>query len=1518
MPKKSHIKSSPKKKHTKTKNLNYIQKFRLYFKENQLAIPLTAMSALAFIITGLGLILQSSQSIFNASALSNSQTEVKVVCKGSDQELSGIGFEIYGNTYLAGNAPSVVSDLPSDGELIAVVGSSPGSDVEVSRGGTTKIQINHESCSGDDNDSGPDQVYSGNTKSTVIKVVCENDPSRSLGRKYVVYKEDGSFGHDGGDDLTPSGNIDYPSEGKTIVEVRKSDDSGKAWAELTEGETVVRVVDSECPAPTPEQPASGNNASTRVLAKCSESGKEVGANFKTYVHSGNTGNWQPISGNTGDGNNHEFPTGNGIQINAFIDEPWHDPNNGQKPLTSGETVLIAPSHPECQSDPQPEPSNNGCPNPGEETYRDNFTWPGEVKCVCNQSYEVVDMSYCEGGQQPEPEPEPQQPSLRTERTTVTARCSPGGKKITEGVPYKLYKLQGNAGNYNFEANSGVTEKSIEFPVGDGLKINAYININEYTDKGQVTLVPGESSLIFPQHAQCNQADPNPEPDPNPQEPQQPGPSETQTALTTIKTKCAATGNIVDGISFGTYKYSGNISNWNAVFDRTAKDIEFPVGEGVQINAFIDEPGYDKSIGQQALKPGETIIEYFGNCQSDNPSVPSTGTGGGNDGTLSGPGGPSDSGAEEMTPTKIIATCTNSAKRLNGREFVVYDIEGLTPGSSGTTPSNIIQYPSSRGNQMRAVVYEDYNGQRTETHVELSLGETIVPVNSHECDGQNAPPNPTQPPSGGSGDSKLSVYMLGSYSENTRRLVNSGKLRTIKAMDPQAIPEIQNAVNKFKELNPEGVSVLRVYIDWSTPGEDPEAYADSLFDDKIKPKLDEIGSNNLSKYDYLETPNEFDNTKIFGSQAEVEWNDKFWKRIVEKINGYPGNLRPCTYSFGVTQPGDNLDQKMEWLLPSLRATRDAGGAICYHSYTLNYSTDQKENNTSLKYRQIHDRMCELDSSLCNVPFLLTEAGVDYTAGPHHGWRDRERTNISPDPSDAPDNQANDGNVDDFISWLSWFDDRMMEDDYVIGAHLFQSGEFGEEWRSFNVDDDGVTNFILESLGADPNQQVEQSAAQEQEDISIGIDENYGGAVTSLIYNGKEYVNNEDHGRQIQTTVALEGYGECLMPTEAGNDEDQGASTTRFLGSQTSGNITTTSANPAYWLKAGKAKGNSACGRGATGAVNTTDISDLLLEKRITEGVFGLPNVVEYKVNWTPDQTYDVFDLEAVTAYLKKDFNKISTYNPANNQESQMNPGHSGENTQDPLIFSTEDGNYALGIINKEMKLGSLANGKYVVYDFTDLRHDPSIGQTEDLAATKMQTVFHSLTDFDGKVSSTSYLVVGNKQKVKDTMSAIWDSITEADNANELQVTVNDGSTASASGFGDLLSFNSNNDLLLTGDTSQAKQRVAKVEFYKGDELLGEDTTKPFKYTWKDVQAGNYKLKAVGYDASGNVLDNSDVRLIVQTIAGDPNQGNIWSTVGAVILSVGIFGFCGFIILIGPEERNRVIRNFKRKLSRNKIS
>jgi hypothetical protein len=56
-------------------------------------------------------------------------------------------------------------------------------------------------------------------------------------------------------------------------------------------------------------------------------------------------------------------------------------------------------------------------------------------------------------------------------------------------------------------------------------------------------------------------------------------------------------------------------------------------------------------------------------------------------------------------------------------------------------------------------------------------------------------------------------------------------------------------------------------------------------------------------------------------------------------------------------------------------------------------------------------------------------------------------------------------------------------------------------------------------------------------------------------------------------------------------------------------------------------------------------------------------------------------------------------------------------------------------------------------------------------------------------------------------------------------------------------------------------VAKVEFYKNDVKLGEDTNSPYSYTWTGVPPGEYVLRAVATDNSALRSDSQEVNIIV---------------------------------------------------------
>jgi len=56
--------------------------------------------------------------------------------------------------------------------------------------------------------------------------------------------------------------------------------------------------------------------------------------------------------------------------------------------------------------------------------------------------------------------------------------------------------------------------------------------------------------------------------------------------------------------------------------------------------------------------------------------------------------------------------------------------------------------------------------------------------------------------------------------------------------------------------------------------------------------------------------------------------------------------------------------------------------------------------------------------------------------------------------------------------------------------------------------------------------------------------------------------------------------------------------------------------------------------------------------------------------------------------------------------------------------------------------------------------------------------------------------------------------------------------------------------LTAEASVSEGSISKVEFYNGTELLGEDATEPYTYSWSGVGEGSYSIKAVATDSEGN--------------------------------------------------------------------
>lgn len=296
------------------------------------------------------------------------------------------------------------------------------------------------------------------------------------------------------------------------------------------------------------------------------------------------------------------------------------------------------------------------------------------------------------------------------------------------------------------------------------------------------------------------------------------------------------------------------------------------------------------------------------------------------------------------------------------------------------------------------------------------------------------PQPSQPPpvQRTVAQSKLGVYIFSDYSAGAKQIVLA-KPKVIKLMDPNGL--LIQAVKDYKTVKPDGVALLRFYQGTQNKkyslADDSLNSAQEFFYSVIKPGLDGLGEN-LKYFDYLETPNELDNTPGWESSANASWLGKFWTKLVE-LNSQTG-IKTCLASIPVNNPPggyNEIKDRMNTFLPALKKVQEAGGAFCYHGYTLNYTTDSNnELNASLRYRLIHQAMTEIDGSLSNLPFVISETGVDREGNPQtSGWQAR-------------------GSQTDFTNWLKWYDGEINKDGYVLGATIFQIGD--NYWSSFNIE------------------------------------------------------------------------------------------------------------------------------------------------------------------------------------------------------------------------------------------------------------------------------------------------------------------------------------------------------------------------------------------------------------------------------------------------------------------------------------
>jgi hypothetical protein len=199
-----------------------------------------------------------------------------------------------------------------------------------------------------------------------------------------------------------------------------------------------------------------------------------------------------------------------------------------------------------------------------------------------------------------------------------------------------------------------------------------------------------------------------------------------------------------------------------------------------------------------------------------------------------------------------------------------------------------------------------------------------------------------------------------------------------------------------------------------------------------------------------------------------------------------------------------------------------------------------------------------------------------------------------------------------------------------------------------------------------------------EIVIRTTSRLAGAIDSLTWNGQEFINSTDHGRQLQSASNLD-FGsrmapESFNPTEAGSRLDGAGktSTSQLLHLIADGNRLQTTNQMAFWLAPGQKSG------GIHLAKNTTKLSNHLLTKRVQIGWKDLPNVISYDVTFALpiNEHHRYAQFEVVTGYMPPEFETFLKFNPQTSELESLTDGP-GEQKW-PVALSTADGRFAMGI------------------------------------------------------------------------------------------------------------------------------------------------------------------------------------------------------------------------------------------------
>jgi len=270
-----------------------------------------------------------------------------------------------------------------------------------------------------------------------------------------------------------------------------------------------------------------------------------------------------------------------------------------------------------------------------------------------------------------------------------------------------------------------------------------------------------------------------------------------------------------------------------------------------------------------------------------------------------------------------------------------------------------------------------------------------------------------------------------------------------------------------------------------------------------------------------------------------------------------------------------------------------------------------------------------------------------------------------------------------------------------------------------------------------------------EIVIRTTSRLAGAIDSLTWRGREFIDSHDHGRQLQSASNWDAGGdlhaETFNPTEAGSERDGAGptSTSRLLWLHANGRDLQTVSRMAFWLKPGQLTG-------VQPAKNQSDLSNHLLQKHVRIGADHLDahvrdHAIRHDLTFTlpagEHHRQGVFEL--LTGYLRPDFRRFHGLRDDGSLE-QLSDGP-GEQSL-PVIVSTVSGGHAMGAWSPAL---AGTTGRPATYGRFWFEHE----QVAKWNCVIRETVVAPEELEPGEYRYRVWLAVGTLEDVRQTLQAL---------------------------------------------------------------------------------------------------------------------------------------------------------------------